>query len=216
MQFRKTLSTLFVAVCLCITGLQAQQQVVDKITKAMTDSLAYLQLDAQQKTSAEGLNKTAATALVQLAQKAKTDTSLHGKAMFQQVAAIMKQRNTALEKILNEQQKQLYEQHQLQQLAELQTKMMTTQLGLTEAQAAQVYPINLASVTALKENLEDLQASKRKMQKLRTARAIKGDMKDKDNDLKKVLTPEQYDKYIKHREAMKAAMKQKMQEKKGK
>jgi hypothetical protein len=216
MQYRKFLSILLITVCIFSGALKAQQQVIDKMTKVMTDSLAYLKLDEKQHTTAEGLNKTAAASLVQLAQKAKTDTSLHGKALFQQVAVIMKQRNTELVKILTPQQKELYEQHQLAQLAELQTKMMTTQLGLSDAQAAQVYPINLEAVTELKENLEDLKTAKRKTQKLRAARAIKSDMKDKDNDLKKILTTEQFDKYIKNKEAMKAAMKQKMQENKGK
>src|SRR6478609_8913868 len=108
MQHRKFIPILLMAVILCFSGLHAQQQAIDKMAKAMTDSLAYLQLDGQQKTTAEGLNKTAATSLAQLAQKAKTDTSLKGKAMFQQVAGIMKKRNAELVKILNQQQQQLY------------------------------------------------------------------------------------------------------------
>jgi hypothetical protein len=215
MRNRKIILSLLLTAVISITCVRAQQQAIDHMTQVMTDSLAYLKLNDQQKTSAQQLNKTAATALVQLAQKAKTDTSLHGDALFKQVMGIMKQRNTELVKILDKQQQQLYEQHQLARLAELQTKMMTTQLGLSDAQAAQVYPINLESLTEMKEKLEELQGAKRKMQKLRKARSIKGDMADKDKELKKILTQTQYDKYIKNKEAMKAAMKEKMQDKKG-
>ena len=87
------------------------QEPADKLAQVMTDSLAYLQLNDQQKTEAHTLNKTAATSLVQLKQKSKEDTSFKGKALAQQVIGVMKKRNDALVKILTPDQQKLYDQH---------------------------------------------------------------------------------------------------------
>ena len=46
------------------------------MAQTLTDSLGYLQLTDQQKTEPMSLTTTAATGLVQTAQKAKADTSL--------------------------------------------------------------------------------------------------------------------------------------------
>jgi len=115
------------------------QQAADKLAQAMMDSLAYLNLTDQQKPTAAGLNKTAATSLTQLAQKAEQDTTLKGKALFQHVMGIMKQRNAGLTKILSPDQQKLYGQHQVEQIADLQTKMMGAQLKLTDDQVPKVY-----------------------------------------------------------------------------
>lgn len=193
----------------------AQQQAVSKLAQNMTDSLAYLQLTDQQKTSALGLNTTAATSLVQLAQKAKQDTSFKGKALCQQVMGVMKQRNAGLTKMLTPDQQGLYKQHQVQQLADLQTKMMTTQLDLTDEQVPQVYSLNLKETGEMMQDMQKVQDSKRKLQKLRAAKSLKSDSGDKDKAMKKILSEDQYAKYEKNKEAMQAAMKEKMQEKKG-
>lgn len=199
---------------LLVLNVNAQQQAVDKLAHAMTDSLAYLQLTSQQTGSALGLNKTAATSLVQLAQKAKTDTSFKGKALCQQVMGVMKQRNAGLTKLLTPDQQKTYQQHQLQQLAELQTKMMTAQLDLTDQQVPQVYQVNLKETGEMLQDVEKLKSSERKLQKMKAAKGAKSDMKDKDKEMKKILSADQYTKYEKNKEAMQAAMKQKMEEKK--
>ena len=121
----------------------AQEDAVNKMAQAMTDSLAYLQLTADQKPQVLTLNTQAATSLVQLGQKAKQDESSKGKALVKQVAATMKQRNEGLKKLLTADQQKIFAQHQLQHLAELQTKIMTAQLDLTDTQVPQVHKINL-------------------------------------------------------------------------
>jgi len=194
---------------------KAQQDAVSKLAQAMTDSLAYLQLTDQQKPNALSLNTTAATSLVQLAQKAKQDTSLKGKALAQQVMGVMKQRNAGLKKMLTPDQQKVFQQHQLEQLAELETKMMTAQLDLTDAQVPQVYAINLKSTGEMMQDVQKVQGSKRKLQKMRAAKSLKSDSGDKDKQLKKILSEDQYAKYEKNKQAMQAAMKEKMQEKKG-
>jgi hypothetical protein len=192
----------------------AQAVSSDKIAQSLTDSLTYLKLTDQQKTQAEGFNKTAAASLAQLAQKAQKDTSLKGKALAQQVMGIMKQRNASLKKILTPDQTKLYQQHQVQQMAELETKMMTAQLDLTETQVPQVYSINLKSTQTLMTDMAAVKSATRKLKKAREAKKMKSDAGEKDKELKKILSSDQYTKYEKNKEQMQAAMKEKMKEKK--
>ena len=191
------------------------QDPVDKLAQVMTDSLAYLQLNDQQKEEAHTLNKTAANSLVQLKQKSKEDTSFKGKALAQQVMGVMKKRNDALVKILTPDQQKLYDQHKVEQIAELQTRMMTAQLALTDEQVPQVYQVNLKATGEMMEGIEKVKESDRKLQKARAAKSTKSDSADKDKALKKILTTEQYEKYEKNKEAMQAAIKEKMEQKKG-
>ncbi|MBN9299493.1 MAG: hypothetical protein J0I41_21005 [Filimonas sp.] len=191
------------------------QQATDKLAQALTDSLGYLQLSDAQKTQALGFNKTAAASLVQTAQKAKQDTTFKGKAVAKQVMGIMKQRNTALTGILNDDQKKLMQAHKIEQAAELQTKMMTAQLDLTDEQVPQVYQVNLKETQEMMGDAAKLKGAKRKLQKFKAAKALKSDSKDKDKELKKILTSDQYSKYEKSEQEMQAMMKEKMKEKKG-
>jgi hypothetical protein len=195
-------------------NLYGQNEAVSKMAQVMTDSLAYLQLTDKQKQEALALNTTAAGSLVQLKQKAKADTTLKGPALYKQVIGIMQTRNKGLSAILVPDQQKLLAQHEAEQMADLQTKMMTTQLDLTAQQVPQVYQINLKSTTEMMEDMAKLQGSKGKLAKYRDAKAMKSDSKDKDEAMKKILSASQYDIYQKNKEAMQAAMKQKMQEKK--
>jgi hypothetical protein len=186
-----------------------------KVAKSMTDSLAYLQLTPTQTTSAQSLNETAATALVATGKKAKTDTSFRGKALAQQVMGIMKQRNTGLQKLLTPDQQKLYQGHKVSQIADVQTKIMTSQLSLTDAQVPQVYQLNQKETGEMMGDMASLKVAKGKFGKMKAAKSLKGDSKDKDKALKKILTPDQYSIYEKHEQEMKDAMKAKMKEKKG-
>lgn len=213
--FKQTITPVIIF-CFVLAGSAARaQQMVDKLAQAMTDSLAYLQLNDAQKGQALGFNKTAATAIVETAQKAKRDTSFKGKAVAKQIMGIMKQRNTSLTGILTDDQKKLQQAHKVEQAAELQTKIMTAQLDLTEQQIPQVYNANLEATQELMEDAGKLKESKRKLQKFKAAKALKSDSKDKDKEMKKILTDEQYSKYEKSKEEMQAMMKEKMKEKKG-
>jgi hypothetical protein len=190
----------------------SQTATINKLAKVMSDSLAYLGLTSTQKTEVAGYNKTAATSLKSLAKEAKTDTSLHGKVLIGRVLGIMKQRNDALRKILTPDQAKLFQQHQAQQLADLQTKMMTTQLDLTTKQVPQAYSINLKAIQVIMENMPKTRGSN-EFKKMKAGGDVKGAMKDKDKELKKILSPDQYTKYEKNRAEMEAAIKEKMKEK---
>lgn len=198
------------AILLPICKLNAQSGgSAGKMAQAMTDSLGYLQLTDQQKNQALVMNDTAAGSLIKLAQKAKQDTSFKGKALAKQVMGVMKQRNAALSKILTPDQQKLFQEHKLERIAELQTKVMTTQLDLTEQQIPQVYQLNLKGTSEMMADKAKLEGSKRKLAKLRAAKGMKSDSKEEDEAFKKILSEDQYDKYEKNKEAMQEAMKKK-------
>ncbi|WCT13175.1 hypothetical protein [Mucilaginibacter jinjuensis] len=212
-------ASVFIATSFVLLSAVAMAQssaTVGKIAQAMTDSLAYLSLTSTQKTTAEGLNKTAAAALVQTGKKAQADTSFRGKALAQQVIGIMKTRNTGLLKVLTPDQQKAFQDHKISQIADMQTKIMTAQLDLTEGQVPQVYKINRDATVEMMGDMDKVKAATSKFGKMKAAKGLKGDMKDKNKELKKVLSPDQYTIYEKHQEEMQAAMKEKMQAKKGK
>ncbi|WP_448701946.1 hypothetical protein ACFGVR_06705 [Mucilaginibacter sp. AW1-3] len=184
------------------------QTTADKLAHIMMDSLAYLKLTDQQKSQAAGFNKTAAASLVQLDAKAQKDTSLHGKALAQQVVGIMKQRNTSLKAILTPEQQKLYKDHKAQQLADLQTKVMTAQLGLSPDQVPKVYSVNLKSAQQMAGDMGDLKQTTSKFQKMGAAQALQSASADKLTELKKILSPDQFTKYIKYAEQMKSVIQQ--------
>ncbi|NCD70775.1 hypothetical protein [Mucilaginibacter agri] len=196
------------------SGAMAQTAAVTKIATVMTDSLGYLHLTDQQKTSALALNKTAATSLIATGKKAKADTSFRGKALAKEVVGIMKQRNAGLKPLLTPDQQKLFQEHRMAQIVDLQTKVMTAQLSLTDAQVPQVYAINQKATAEMMSDMGKMKQANRKMAKMKAGKALKSDSKDKSEALKKVLTPDQYAIYEKHQEEMKAAIKEKMQEKK--
>jgi Spy/CpxP family protein refolding chaperone len=128
---------------------------------------------------------------------------------------IMKQRNAGLTKLLTPDQQKLYQAHKVDQMADVQTKVMTAQLNLTDAQVPQVYQINKKETAEMMQDMGNLKGAKGKLGKMKAAKSLKGDSKDKDKAMKKILTADQYTVYEKNQEQMKAAMKEKMKEKKG-
>lgn len=213
MKQKLALFVLFLLTACVVNGLYAQSS-ASKIAKVMTDSLAYLQLTSKQASDALSLNTTAATALIQTGKKAKTDTTFRGKALAQQVMGIMKQRNAGLQKMLTPDQLKMYEQHNIERMADLQTKIMTEQLDLTEAQIPQVYRINLKETAEMMGDVSKLQDANGKLGKIKAAKSLKGDSKDKDKALKQILSSNQYSIYEKNKEEMQQAIKARMKEKK--
>lgn len=212
---RIIIAALFVGALLMVyVGVMAQTPAATKIATVMTDSLSYLNLTDKQKTSAMALNQTAATSLIATGKKAKGDTSFRGKALVKEVVGIMKQRNAGLKPLLTPDQQKLFQEYRVAQIVDLQTKVMTAQLSLTDAQVPQVYAINQKATAEMMADMGKMKQANRKMAKLKVGKALKSDSRDKSEALKKVLTPDQYAIYEKHQEEMKAAIKEKMQEKK--
>ncbi|WP_426667500.1 hypothetical protein ACPPVU_15860 [Mucilaginibacter sp. McL0603] len=215
---RHATKMLLVVALLILTGTNAIAQssaTVNKIAKAMTDSLAYLQFTSEQKPAAEKLNNTAASELMQVAKKARADTGFRGKALAGQVIGIMKQRNAGLQKIFNPEQQKLFQERKVAQMADVQTKIMIAQLDLSDTQIQQVYDVNLKYMAKILEDKRKLDAATSKLGKLKESQSLKGDMKDRDKELKKILSPDQYALHQKHQQEIEAAIKEKMQQKKG-
>jgi hypothetical protein len=194
--------------CLSFTA-TAQDVKPEDMAQAMTDNLSFLQLTDQQTTNVMALNKTAAQSLIQLAQKAKTDTTFKGKPLLQQVMGVMKKRNTGLSKVLSPNQLDAFQVHRIEQMADLQTRMMIVQLDLTDDQIPQVYDLNLAEAGNMIGDVENIQDSKNKWQKAKAGKTLKKDIKDKDEAMKQILSPNQYTVYEQNKAAIIAALKEK-------
>lgn len=82
------------------------------------------------------------------------------------------------------------------------TDKMKTELSLTDEQYSKVYDINLKYA---QKNRTALKTDGSRMQKARTFRA---GSKEKDTELKEVLTPEQVEKYNKLAEERKASLRE--------
>ncbi len=91
--------------------------------------------------------------------------------------------------------------------AELMTDWMKSALALEESQVSLVYDINLKYA---KKNREIVNSGEKK---LRLYKKLKNSSQEKDKELNKILTKDQYRSYQEKREEMKAKVKQRAQEK---
>lgn len=194
----------------------AQKEQITKIARVMTDTMTrQLSLSEKQAAPVQSANETAVAQLLQLAQQKTQDTTLQGSALVKQVMGIIKQRDEAVQKLLTPDQMKRYEELKTERMADLQTQMMRTQLDLTEEQVPKVYKINYKYAKIMKANMQKVKESERRRQKAQAAKSAKADSAEKDKELKAVLNPEQYKVYEKNKQEMQAAIRQKMQEKKG-
>ncbi|MFZ2782984.1 MAG: hypothetical protein WAZ36_01195 [Sediminibacterium sp.] len=99
-----------------------------------------------------------------------------------------------------------YKNRTPQERAQLQTEWMTGKLNLTPTQASQVQSINLIYI---QKNDLVLKSDAGKLSKFRQLKTIQ---KDKDAELKKELSADQYNKYQHLKEEMKAEMKKRRSE----
>jgi len=205
---RRIVTVLLCSLAVFNTPQVKAQQVVNELAQSMTDSLAYLHLTETQKANALAMNKTAASSLVQLAIKAKNDTSFRGLPLFRQVLGVMKRRNDELRRILTPDQLKAWQQRRAEQLADLQTEMMIAELDLTNEQTPKVYQVNLAYAGDLLDNVGKMQESKNKMQRSKVAKSMKSDSKAKDEALKPILSADQYDIYLANKDAMRQYLKE--------
>lgn len=92
--------------------------------------------------------------------------------------------------------------------ADNQTKRLTKHLALSADQTEKVHAIVLERTTKMEALRNEAKAEKgKKKSELQAIEAAE------EAQMKQVLTPEQFDKYIKHREEMKKKMQQKRQQK---
>ena len=95
-----------------------------------------------------------------------------------------------------------------EQRAELLTQKMNEKLTLTDDQRPAIYDINLRYA----RNVESAYSSGgRKMKRLKSMKAAS---KEKDGELKKIMTGEQYKSYLRYKDELKDMVKEKIEEKK--
>jgi|SRR6218665_53370 len=88
------------------------------------------------------------------------------------------------------------------------TDKMKTELSLSDDQTSKVYDINLKYA---QKNQQSLQGEGSKMEK---AKAVKGDNKDKNKELKGILSEEQFEKYKDLQQEKKATLREKLKNRK--
>lgn len=93
-----------------------------------------------------------------------------------------------------------------EQRAQFQTDWMKTELSLDSSITTFVYSVNLKYA---KKNQSLMNSGGSRVQKYRE---FKASSEAKDNELKKILTKEQYKEYLERKEEMKQNMRQKLQE----
>jgi len=91
--------------------------------------------------------------------------------------------------------------------ARIQTEWMKQSLNLNESQLTQIEPLNLKYV----KKMEEVKTIPGKFGKLKKAKSI---MDEKDNELKKILTKDQFNVYLEKREELKDKLKEARQEQK--
>jgi len=90
-----------------------------------------------------------------------------------------------------------------QERAKLQTEMMKNKLGLDSSQVKQIEAINLKYAVSNEPVLKGGGSKLAKFKQLRSSQ------KEKDTELKKIFTPEQYKQYQDFQDEMKAQLKEK-------
>jgi hypothetical protein len=105
-------------------SIYGQSQTVTKMAQAMTDGLAYLRLTDRQEQDVLELHHSAARALAQLKQKAKSDITLRGAGLFKQVMEIMQTRNKGLWVLLSPWQQRTFAQHAVAELVAMKQRLL--------------------------------------------------------------------------------------------
>lgn len=198
----------FFIMIVCHSLVWCQDNQIDQLTYRMTDSLSYLQLSDKQHNQAFQINKSAATSLLHLEHISMQDSSINEREFIQQVIMIHKERNQSLLKILTGEQQELFVDHRAERLAELQTHIMISSLHLTEEQIPEVYRINLSKADEILRNADELKNSRSRTERMNVARSLRTNMKEKDSELKVILSNDQYSEYQRSREIIYAAVKE--------
>ena len=95
-----------------------------------------------------------------------------------------------------------------EQRAQLLTQKMKEKLALTEEQTPSIYDVNLKYAKKVESAYR---SNGTKMQRLKNMKAVSN---EKDGELKKLFTDDQYKNYLKYKEELKDAIKEKIEEKK--
>jgi hypothetical protein len=203
---------------LLIALAQAQgmnQEMVEKVASRMTNKMrTELRLTADQIPKVTQINLTEVRSLQQLMSKYKGNASADKQALTKEVLSVSKTHETQLRQVLTPQQWQAYEATKAERTAEMQTRMMTVQLNLTDQQIPQVEQINLTTARKMRGEMGDAEDLRGKplRERLGVARDLRAIQQEHDQSLQRVLTPDQWNTYQVNKEEMREVMREKMQE----
>lgn len=199
---------------LLITAAQAQgmgQEMVEKMANKQTARMkTELNLTPDQVQKVSQINMTEVRGFQQAFGKGSADKQ----GMIQEALAVNKTREMELQQVLTPQQWQMLQAKKPERTARMLTRMMTFQLNLTDQQIPQVEQINLTAVRGMQSEMAsagNLQG-KPMRDKLRAVRDVKSALEERDQSLRRVLTPAQWGTYQESEQEMKEMMRQKLQE----
>jgi len=189
------------------------QEMAEKTANRQTTMMkTELNLTPDQAQKVSQINMTEVRGFQQVFGKYKGSGDKRG--MVKQALAVNKAREMQLQKVLTPQQRQMRQANKPERTARMMTRMMTLQLNLTDQQIPEVEQINLTAAREMQSELGSAGNLRGKSlrETLRTVGDIKSAMKERDQSLQKVLTPEQWMTYQESHEEMKEIMGEKLRE----
>jgi hypothetical protein len=190
----------------------------EKSARELTDRMvAELSLTAEQAPRVQQVNFEFLERLAPLAAPGRPSDAASRQARIQGALAATKTREQALRSTLTSTQWQMLKAKRIENVANLQTRMLEAQLGLTEAQVPRVDAINRDAAKAVEGILVgagDLKEA-RALQKVKLGRDLKAEGSRRDEALKSVLTPPQFTTYMKNKEEMRELLKENLQQSRG-
>jgi hypothetical protein len=181
----------------------------DQIAQRMTERLnAEVTLTPEQVEPVAKIHRTTADRLCDMSPRCNPSAK---KGTLQQAAGLFRQQQEQLKGILTPEQWSAFESHRAERSAEAQTRIQTARLGLSEAQVVQVEPINLDAARNLQRVVANAKNADRRQRRaaLKEARSVQA---TREQALEKILTADQWKLYQKDKEAMRAMLRERIEE----
>jgi len=187
------------------------QEMIEKMANKQTARMkTELKLTPDQVQKVSQINMTEARGFQQAFGKGGADKQ----GMIREALEAHKTREMELQQVLTPQQWQMFQAKKPERTARMLTRMMAFQLNLTDQQIPQVGQINLTAVRELQSEMASAggRQGKPMRDKLRAVKDIKSALDERDQSLRRVLTPTQWGTYQESEQEMKEMIKQKLQE----
>lgn len=192
---------------------QADPTLPGRIASRQTEMMKNdLDLTAEQIPKVEQINQTEMSGFQQVMSKYKGNPPADRKSLIQEAVAVSKTRDADLQNVLTPQQWQAYQAKRPERTAENMTRFMTVQLDLTSDQIPAVDQVNLTATRAMRAAMGNNFEAKPRREKIQIARMLKEIGDERDRSLQQVLRKDQWETYLKNKEEMKEAMKQRIEE----
>jgi len=184
-----------------------------KVAARQTDMMKNdLDLTQEQVDKVGPINQAEMTKLQELLARYKNDPSLDRKNLIRDAVAVSKSRDEQLRQVLTPPQWETWQAAKSERTAEGITRLMTVQLDLTSQQIPRIDQINRTAAKAMGAEIGRNFQEKSKREKARIARKLRDIGEERDRDLVKVLSTDQWGAYQKNKEEMREVMRERLEE----